>query len=158
MNTINVKFKDEIFKTVNHLAKLENCAVATLIERLVEDLLKLREEQIVQNKIKMRENLMENLISHSNLPSNAKFNLFMLESVKKYDIERLSKVLQLQLDQEFATLAIDPTAAGNILKIDDKPYFKLKFGDCRVFYRLNSEKKQIIIVSINHRKDIFADF
>ena len=58
--------------------------------------------------------------------------------------------------EKLKQLKKDPTKTGNHLKHSE--YYRLRIGDYRAIYEINQTKKQIIILFIGHRKNVYDDF
>lgn len=54
-------------------------------------------------------------------------------------------------------LAVDPVAFGKPLRYSLKGYRRLRVGDYRVIYKIVEDKVLVIIIDIDHRKDIYGD-
>ena len=52
-------------------------------------------------------------------------------------------------------LMVDPIAFGKPLRYSLKGYRRLRVGDYRVIYRIIENKVLVIIVDIDHRKEIY---
>lgn len=52
-------------------------------------------------------------------------------------------------------LTVDPIAYGKPLKYSLKGYRRLRVGDYRVIYKIIEDKILVIIVDVDHRKDIY---
>lgn len=55
-------------------------------------------------------------------------------------------------------LEIDPISFGKPLRYSLKGHRRLRVGDYRIVYRINNEKKIVIIVAVDHRKDVYEQF
>lgn len=53
-------------------------------------------------------------------------------------------------------LKTSPEKAGKRLKHSE--YYSLRIGDYRAIYEINTNKKQVIILYIGHRKNVYDDF
>lgn len=52
-------------------------------------------------------------------------------------------------------LAVDPIAFGKPLQYSLRGYRRLRVGDYRVIYKIIEDKVIVLIVDIDHRKDIY---
>ena len=50
----------------------------------------------------------------------------------------------------------DPNKTGKHLKHSE--YYRLRIGDIRAIYEINQAKKQVIILYIGHRKNVYDEF
>lgn len=71
--------------------------------------------------------------------------------------EEASASLQKKLDRCFDTLKITPRYHPNIklLKGELAGYYRYRVGDYRVIYSINEEKKQIIVIVVAHRRQVY---
>lgn len=53
-------------------------------------------------------------------------------------------------------LKTDPEKAGKKLKPSE--YYPMRIGDYRAIYEIDQTKKQVIILYIGHRKNVYDDF
>lgn len=53
-------------------------------------------------------------------------------------------------------LTVDPIAFGKPLRYSLKGYRRLRVGDYRVIYRIIEDKVVVMIIDIDHRKEIYA--
>jgi mRNA interferase RelE/StbE len=54
-------------------------------------------------------------------------------------------------------LTVDPFNFGKPLRYSLKGYRRLRVGDYRVIYRIDEGKVIVIIVDIDHRKDVYEE-
>lgn len=54
-------------------------------------------------------------------------------------------------------LAIDPIAFGKPLRFSLKGYRRLRIGNYRVIYKIIEDKILVLIIDIDHRKDIYEN-
>lgn len=54
-------------------------------------------------------------------------------------------------------LMVDPITFGKPLRYSLKGYRRLRVGDYRVIYRIIEDKVLVMIVNIDHRKDVYED-
>ncbi len=77
---------------------------------------------------------------------------------KKKDIQKIPpairEVIKLAIEKKLTT---DPLKFGKPLKYSLKGYRRLRVGDYRVIYRVEEDKVIVIIVDIDHRKDIYDE-
>ena len=55
-------------------------------------------------------------------------------------------------------LEVDPVSFGKPLRYSLKGHRRLRAGDYRIVYRINEEKMIVVIVAVDHRKDIYEQF
>ena len=69
----------------------------------------------------------------------------------------LSKIEEkTRITEKLKQLKISPEKAGKRLKHSE--YYSLRIGDYRAIYEINTNKKQVIILHIGHRKNVYDDF
>ena len=61
-----------------------------------------------------------------------------------------------RITDKLKQLKIDPQKAGKRLKHSE--YYRLRIGDYRAIYEIDQTKKQVIILYIGHRKNVYDDF
>lgn len=52
-------------------------------------------------------------------------------------------------------LADDPMRKSNIKKLLNRPGYRLRVGNFRVLFEMDSETKNILIISVGHRKKVY---
>ena len=77
---------------------------------------------------------------------------------KNKDYEKLSheirEVIRKAIEKK---LTVNPVAFGKPLKYSLKGYRRLRVGDYRVIYKIDEDKVIVIIVEIDHRKNVYDD-
>jgi mRNA interferase RelE/StbE len=69
----------------------------------------------------------------------------------------LSKSTQkTRITEKLKQLKTNPNQAGKRLKPTD--YYRLRIGDYRAIYEIDQTKKQVTILYIGHRKNVYDDF
>jgi mRNA interferase RelE/StbE len=77
------------------------------------------------------------------------------ESVVKHDIPSLPATMRKRIKKAIEQrLTVDPIGYGKPLQYTLKGYRRLRVGDYRIIYRI--EEKHVLIVAIDHRKDIYG--
>jgi mRNA interferase RelE/StbE len=85
------------------------------------------------------------------------FTLEYYENVVKRDIPALPKTMRLRIKKAIGErLATDPVSHGKPLQYALKGHRHLRVGDYRVIYRIVPERRCVLIVAIDHRKDIYG--
>jgi len=78
------------------------------------------------------------------------------KKVIKKDIPLLPLVVREQIKRAIEKrLMVDPIGFGKPLQYSLKGYRRLRVGDYRIVYRIESIK--VIVVAIKHRKDVYED-
>ena len=84
------------------------------------------------------------------------YRLEYYETVVKQDIPALPKTMRLRVKKAIEErLATDPVGYGKPLQYALKGHRRLRVGDYRVIYKIDSERHCVHIVAIDHRKDIY---
>ena len=79
-----------------------------------------------------------------------------LDSVAQ-DLKKLDKPLVKKILSRIETyLAQDPKGLGKPLKGDFQGYWRYRWGDYRVIYRIAEHEILIIILRISHRKEVYS--
>jgi len=92
------------------------------------------------------------------MPGNKPYQAEYLTSVTKEDIPSLPKNIKKTIKKAIEErLMIDPIGFGKPLRYSLKGHRRLRVGDYRVVYRIDTEKQLVIIVAIKHRKDVYED-
>ena len=86
----------------------------------------------------------------------APFALEYYESVVKRDIPALPKTMRLRIKKAIEQrLVNDPVTYGKPLQYALKGHRRLRVGDYRIIYRILAERRCVLIVAIDHRKDVY---
>ncbi len=64
------------------------------------------------------------------------------------------KIIKRAIEEQ---LVVDPIGFGKPLRYSLKSHRRLRVGNYRVVYRIETEGNIVIIVAIKHRKDIYKD-
>lgn len=83
------------------------------------------------------------------------YKAIYLEEVAE-DIKSIPKNIRKTIKQAIESrIMMDPYNYGKPLRYSWKGHKRLRVGDYRVIYRVLEEKKEIIIVAIKHRKEVY---
>ena len=89
----------------------------------------------------------------------SKYQILYLETVVKNDIPLLPKAARTIIKRAIEErLMIDPIGFGKPLRYSLKGHRRLRVNNSRIIYRIDSEKHQVIIIAIQHRKDVYKNF
>ena len=87
---------------------------------------------------------------------NKHYTIDYLDSVVGEDIPNLPKTAKNMLKKAIEErLQIDPIGFGKPLRYSLKGHRRLRVGDYRVVYRIEPNKKNVVIIAIKHRKDVY---
>jgi mRNA interferase RelE/StbE len=71
-------------------------------------------------------------------------------------LKKLDEVTKERIKKALSELAGAPYEAGEPLHPSD--YWKIKAGDYRAIFEINNEKKEVIVLFVGHRKNVYDDF
>lgn len=81
------------------------------------------------------------------------YRLFLLPAAQK-DLNQFKGKIFGQIRDNILSLSENPRPSG-CLKLTAENGYRLRFGDYRIIYRINDEKKEVFIYRIKHRKDAY---
>ena len=88
----------------------------------------------------------------------ARYTIRYDDDVLKEDIPALpksaKKLIQKAIEER---LTVDPLAFGKPLRYSYKGHRRLRVSDYRVIYRIDEEKRSVLIVAIGHSKDVYDE-
>jgi len=83
------------------------------------------------------------------------YKVAYLDSIEE-DLKKLDKSVVKKIISRIETyLAQDPKGLGKPLKGDFQGYWRYRWGDYRVIYRIAEEEILIIVLRISHRKEVY---
>ena len=86
------------------------------------------------------------------------FAIEYLEQVKKHDIPALPKAVKTQLRKAIEKkLITNPQLFGKPLRFNFSGLRRIRVGDYRVIYCINSDENIVTITAIGHRKDVYDE-
>ena len=71
-------------------------------------------------------------------------------------LEKIEKPIRPRIIEKLKELGKHPERIGKRLKYSD--FWSLRVGDYHAIYEINSNKKQVIVLFIGHRKNVYDDF
>ena len=87
---------------------------------------------------------------------NTPYTIHYLESVVTEDIPDLPKKMRELIKRAIETrLCIDPAGLGKPLRYSFIGHRRLRVGDYRIVYRIDAKKREVTVVLIKHRKDVY---
>jgi len=72
------------------------------------------------------------------------------------ELQTLGETEKTRIRERLKELMNEPEKMGKRIKHSN--YWSLRIGDFRAIYEINYEKKQIIILFVGHRKNVYDDF
>ena len=83
------------------------------------------------------------------------YKVAYLDSVEN-DLKRLDKAIVKKIIGRIETyLARDPKGLGKALKGEFQGYWRYRWGDYRVVYKISEKEILILILRIAHRKEVY---
>ena len=83
------------------------------------------------------------------------YQIIYLEEVKQ-DIANLPKSIALRVKNAIEEkLMTNPIVFGKPLRYSLKGHRRLRVGDYRVVFRIEDDKKTVLVIAIKHRKEIY---
>jgi mRNA-degrading endonuclease RelE of RelBE toxin-antitoxin system len=77
--------------------------------------------------------------------------------VVKKDIPALPKTMRVRIKKAIEQrLMTEPLRYGKPLRFSHKGHRRIRVGDWRVVYRIEEERKKMVVLIICHRKDVYA--
>lgn len=93
------------------------------------------------------------------MPGNKLYKIEYLPKVAHKDIPDLPPTMKNRIKKAIEErLTVDPIGLGKPLRYSLKGHRRLRVGDYRVVYRIDNVHYMVIIVGIQHRKDIYDEF
>lgn len=71
-------------------------------------------------------------------------------------LQKLDEQNRARIKKVLGELTGDPYEAGEPLHPSD--FWKIKAGDYRAIYEINNAKKEVIVLFVGHRKNVYDDF
>jgi mRNA interferase RelE/StbE len=92
------------------------------------------------------------------MSGNRTYQVEYLACVVKEDIPSLPKTIKATIKKAIEErLMTDPIGFGKPLRYSLKGHRRLRVGDYRIVYRIDTQKHLIVIIAIKHRKDVYPD-
>lgn len=71
------------------------------------------------------------------------------------DLRRLSPDVFRRVNAAILSLAQNPRPAGTQRLVGDLTGWRIRVGDYRVLYQINDEAREVVIVRVRHRRDVY---
>jgi mRNA-degrading endonuclease RelE of RelBE toxin-antitoxin system len=71
-------------------------------------------------------------------------------------LQKLDEVNKGRVKKALGELASDPYKVGE--QLIPSHYWKIKAGDYRAIYEIEKDKKELVIIFLGHRKNVYDDF
>ena len=72
-----------------------------------------------------------------------------------HDLKKIDRQYLPRIVNAIESLADDPFPAQSKKLVDSESSYRLRVGDYRVIYQVDSEKKVVTIYHVRHRKDVY---
>jgi len=81
----------------------------------------------------------------------------LLAKSARLAFEEADASLQRKLDRGFTVLAHTPRQHNNIKPLKGRlsNYLRFRAGDYRIIYRIDDDARQVLVIDIAHRKDVY---
>ena len=79
--------------------------------------------------------------------------LLLSKSAQK-DLDKLPDDITLRISEKLYDLSLNPYMIGS-KKLSVKNEYRIRIGDYRVVYKINKSSKEVTIVKIKHRKEVY---
>ena len=87
------------------------------------------------------------------------YALEYLETVVLEDIPALPKAVNTLIQKAIEKrLMVDPVSFGKPLRYSLKGHRRLRVGDYRIVYRIETSSRSVVVIAIKHRKEVYDDF
>ena len=84
------------------------------------------------------------------------YKVAYLDSVEE-DLKKLNKAIVRKILTRIETyLACDPKELGKPLKGEFQGYWRYRWGDYRVIYKISEREILIVVLHISNRKDVYS--
>ena len=87
------------------------------------------------------------------------YALEYVETVVLEDIPALPKAVNTLIQKAIEKrLMVDPVSFGKPLRYSLKGHRRLRVGDYRIVYRIETSSRSVVVIAIKHRKEVYDDF
>jgi mRNA interferase RelE/StbE len=80
----------------------------------------------------------------------------LLHPKAAYALNKMDEQLKKRITEHLKELINHPQKSGKHMKYSE--FWSLRIGDYRAIYEINTDKKQVTILYIGHRKKVYDDF
>ena len=88
-----------------------------------------------------------------------KYTIFYQEQVVKKHIPNLPSSAKTLIKRAIEErLAVDPLGFGKPLRYSLKGHRRIRVSDYRIIYRIEAATNTVVIIAIEHRKDVYESF
>ena len=86
----------------------------------------------------------------------SEYSVILKPSVEK-DLRKIPTVMVDRLFQRIEGLTSDPFPPQSLKLAGGELFYRIRVGDYRIVYQVETDKKQIVIQYIRHRRDVYRD-
>ncbi|MEI6638301.1 MAG: type II toxin-antitoxin system RelE/ParE family toxin [Chlorobium sp.] len=86
----------------------------------------------------------------------SKYSVIFKPSVEK-DLRKIPAAMVDRLFQRIDGLTADPFPPQSLKLAGGEFFYRIRVGDYRIVYQVDTEEKQIVIQYIRHRRDVYRD-
>ena len=91
-------------------------------------------------------------------PGSEVFDVYYLDTVVQNDILALPKTMRARIKSAIETrLVMDPIGLGKPLRYSFIGHRRIRVGDYRIVFRVNVQDREVIVVLIKRRKDVYEE-
>ena len=73
------------------------------------------------------------------------------------DLDKLPVEVQERAFLKIDALALNPRPSGSAKLKSEFRRYRIRIGDYRILYRIDSKPKRVVIESVRHRKDVYRN-
>jgi len=84
----------------------------------------------------------------------SRYRIEFLKTAKK-ELAKLPKQVQKRISAKIDALLLDPYPPDSKKLKNGDGRFRIRVGDYRIIYRLEDEKLVILVIKIDHRRDVY---
>lgn len=89
---------------------------------------------------------------------SGKYKILYASEVAQLDIPELPSAIKKMVKRAIDDrLAFEPIHYGKPLRYSLKGHRRIRVSDYRIVYRVDEKEKQVIIVAIKHRKNVYGE-
>lgn len=91
-------------------------------------------------------------------PGSDIYQIEYLDTVVEEDIPALPKTIRERIKRAIESrLCMDPIGLGRPLRYSFKGHRRIRVGDYRIIYRIDTDNKMVTVVLIKHRKHVYEE-
>lgn len=83
-----------------------------------------------------------------------KYKVEIVPKASKY-LDKIDPIFSKKLREKIRSLSIDPRHNGSIKLLGYKNLYRTRVGKYRIIYEIHDHKVIVVVVNIDHRKDVY---